>query len=112
MKLTTQMRAEIDTTHTRVSQLAQEFWMTIRRATESLGRISSETGENMAAIIEELKTHKVRIENILCETDIQEQDHLSTTMADRWLRKRFFNELALRKSNCPLSNCFSVLVKR
>ena len=90
MKLTTQMRAEIDTTHTRVSQLAQEFWTTIRRATESLGRISSKTGEDMAAIIEELKTHKVRIENILCETDIQEQGQLSYTLTNRWLRRRFF----------------------
>ena len=78
MRLTTQMRVEIDTTHTRVSQLAQEFWMTIRRATERLGRISSETGGNMAAIIEELKTHKVRIENILCETDVKEQGHSNT----------------------------------
>ena len=90
MKLTTQMRVEIDTTHTRVSQLAQEFWTTIRRATESLGRISSKTGEDMAAIIEELKTHKVRIENILCETDIQEQGQLSYTLTNRWLRRRFF----------------------
>ena len=110
MKLTTQMRVEIDTTHARISQLAQEFWTTIRRATESLGRISFETRGNMTAIIEELKTHKVRIENILCETDVKEQGHSSYTRTSSGFLERFY-ELALRKNNCLLSNCFSILVK-
>ena len=36
----------------------------------------SEYGEEYDAMMQELSIYKVRIENILCETDIKEQDHL------------------------------------
>ena len=82
----------------------------LNRATEKRNRISFDIGGNMTTIIEELKTHKVRVENILCETDVKEQGHSSYTRTSSGFLERFY-ELALRKNNCLLSNCFSILVK-
>ena len=38
--------------------------------------ISGEDKEKFHAFYEELNSYKVRLENILCETDKKEQDHL------------------------------------
>ena len=38
--------------------------------------ISSEDKDIFRSIMEELNPYKVRLENILCETDIKEQGHL------------------------------------
>ena len=39
------------------------------------GDFQSKYGEQFLAIIQELSNYKERMENILCETDIKEQDH-------------------------------------
>ena len=41
-----------------------------------LGQISDEYGEEYEDVIQELSIYKVKMENILCKTDIKEQDHL------------------------------------
>ena len=69
MRLTTQMRAEIETIGTRFAQIRlQELSQFERfcsvRSSFGRGKIDS--------IINELNTYKVRLENILCETDNKE----------------------------------------
>ena len=69
MRLTTQMRAEMKTIRTRLAQI---------RALElsHLKRDYSLGGGKADSIINELFTYKVRLENILCETDNKEQDQI------------------------------------
>ena len=73
MKLTTQMRAEIDTIQTQVVHLAHELRLiqwghrhSVREKNDPFVRTEFK---------EELKTHKIRMENILCETDVKEPGH-------------------------------------
>ena len=58
MKLSSQMRAEIDTTIMRVVQLAQEFHMI-----KPVPGQRYSVRESMTRNMEELKTHKIRMEN-------------------------------------------------
>ena len=72
MRLTTQMAAEIETIGIRVEHMFQEVFPF------ALGgrKITFETKELFDAIIQEVTTYKVRLENLLCETDKKEQAHL------------------------------------
>ena len=66
--LTTQMRDELETIRLRFVRITQEF-----SDFERLVRKTSFDGRGKAdSIINELYTYKVRLENILCETDHKE----------------------------------------
>ena len=72
MQLTTQMLAEVEAINTQASHIADEIVNLGRNRTklgiETLGRRS-------CTFIAELNPYKVRLENILCETDVKEHVH-------------------------------------
>ena len=70
MQLTTQMKAEIKAMQIRNQHLIQKVCPLIGEAV-SLG-----IKEIIHTSIQEMATYKVRLENLLCETDIKEQGHL------------------------------------
>ena len=74
MKLTAQLQAEMETIKTRCVEIHMELVSTNMEVTANY-RISSENKENYRKIMEELIPYKVRLENILCETDKKEQAH-------------------------------------
>ena len=65
--LTTQMRDELETIRLRFVRITQEF-----SDFERLSRTSIDCRGKADSIINELNTYKVRLENILCETDHKE----------------------------------------
>ena len=73
MQLTNQMLAEIETIRTRVGQVYKTFVIPM----EFEASQPKPSFEILArhVIIAELNPCKVRLENILCETDIKEQAH-------------------------------------
>ena len=75
MQLTTQMQAEIETIRTRVDHIGDQVWIPLETEVGSSGEILPEYEEIAQEVIEELNPYKVRLENILCETDKKEQAH-------------------------------------
>ena len=75
MKFTAQLHAEVKAIKTRCNQMGLEF-ETNKMEVFRNRRISSENKEITRNIIKKLNPDKVRLENILCETDIKEQGHL------------------------------------
>ena len=73
MKLTTQMRAEIETIRKRVLQIYDVRYKIYMEPMTETTAINIK--QNSPAIIAELNPYKVRLENLLCETDIKEQAH-------------------------------------
>ena len=69
MRLTTQMQVEIGNIRTRVDFMVLHVWDPLTKA-----QVRDENAIALAAIAE-LNPYKVRLENILCETDIKEQAH-------------------------------------
>ena len=81
MRLTTQLRAEVEATRMRVVLLTRDvlhLGLECQRRDPELTDVIvyPEYKQKFDAIIEELNIYKVRLENILCETDLKEQDHL------------------------------------
>jgi len=79
MRFTTQMRAEIETIQKLIHHINKEFLGPMIMSAMRRGgpkTISMEEKENFRALYEELNSYKVRLENILCETDKKEQGHL------------------------------------
>ena len=72
MQLTTQMTAEIGAIRTRGHYIIKKVYSCI----DDSRKITFETKEFFDASIRELTTYKIRLENILCETDKKEQAHL------------------------------------
>ena len=72
MRLDTLMKAEIKTINVQVGHIIQKVDPFIG----GTKYISFETKELFDASIRELTTYKVRLENLLCETDKKEQAHL------------------------------------
>ena len=75
MQLTTQMQAEIETIRKRVDHICDHFWIPLETEVGSSGEILPEYEEIAQEVIEEVNPYKVRLENILCETDKKEQAH-------------------------------------
>ena len=67
MELTTQMLAETDAIRTRVHDISKEM--------SNLRLIHELEDRRFHAFMAELNPYKVRLENILCETDVKEQAH-------------------------------------
>ena len=76
MRLTTQMQAEFETIHGRIECIKKEVLTSVIEDFERFGGVSFQTGTKNEIFYEELNTYKVRMENILCETDDKEQDQL------------------------------------
>lgn len=75
MRLTTQMRAEVEKVHTRSNEFIERIEKLMQFSDfEGLDGTSIGGGDKIDSIINELSTYKVRLENILCETDDKEQD--------------------------------------
>ena len=78
MQLTTQMLAEIGSIQTRVYSIANEIIKPMSSAMifEEPNKVEFEIRDRKSrAIIAELNPYKVRLENILCETDRKERAH-------------------------------------
>ena len=73
MHLTTQMQAEIGTIRTRVGYIVDQVWHPLEKEMMRRGGCNAEDKSTSHSIIAELDAYKVRLENILCETDIKEQ---------------------------------------
>ena len=71
MQLTTQMKAEMDTIQERADHIIQSLFKVCSKCFVKV----SEMKEFFDASIREVTIYKVRLENLLCETDIKEQDH-------------------------------------
>ena len=77
MRLTPQMQAEIETMRARRVFLIDQVWVPLEKEMIRRGWFPKDL-DTIKAIIAELKPYKVRLENILCETDIKEQAHQHT----------------------------------
>ena len=74
MQLTTQMRSEIETIRKRLDDI-DKFLQEKMIKKRFLDDEFLEATKELAGIILELNPYKVRLENILCETDSKEQVH-------------------------------------
>ena len=72
MKLTIQMIVEIETIRTRTGHISKKVCPFL----DGTRNVKFETNELFDASIQEMNTYKVRLENLLCETDKKEQAHL------------------------------------
>ena len=77
MRLTPQMQVEIGKIRTRVEFMVQQVCAPLEAKMMKRGGylIRGEDDVIAHAAIAELNPYKVRLENILCETDIKEQAH-------------------------------------
>ena len=75
MKLSAHLLAELLAIETRFNQIDMEFQTKKMEVLRKRG-IFSEDQDIFRSIMEELNPYKVRLENILCETDIKGQGHL------------------------------------
>ena len=80
MQLTTQMQAEIETIRTRVDHICHQVCVPLETEVGSGGEMLPEYEEIVQEVIEELNSYKVRLENILCETD--EKEHVRSNYSD------------------------------
>ena len=76
MRLTTQMQAVFETVQGRIDCIQREVTVSIMKDFERFGGVTCQTGAKNETFYEELNTYKVKMENILCETDDKEQDQL------------------------------------
>ena len=74
MRLTTQMQAELETIQGRIECIKNEVILSVIEDFERFGGVSFQTDTKNEIFYEELNTYKVKMENILCETDDKEQD--------------------------------------
>ena len=72
MRLTTQMIAEFETIRKRAKHILQKVCPFL----DGHRNITFETNDLFDSSIQELTTYNVRLENLLCETDLKEQAHL------------------------------------
>ena len=76
MQLSAQLRAEMEAIQARFDQLSMEYNTNKKEILRKRFLLSSEDKEIFRSIMKELNPFKVRLENILCETDIKGQGHL------------------------------------
>ena len=77
MQLTTQMQAEVETIGTRVKIIMEQIWIPLRTELMKHSTLFPEDEDIGHEIIAELNPYKVRLENILCETDKKEHVRLN-----------------------------------
>ena len=72
MRLTTQMIAEFETIRKRAGHISKKVCPFL----DGTRNITFEANDLFDSSIQELTTYNVRLENLLCETDLKEQAHL------------------------------------
>ena len=75
MQFTSQMQAEMETIGKLVNHIDREVLDRLKTERQRCGCLTDKGKEICHAAIVELSPYKVRLENILCETDIKEQVH-------------------------------------
>ena len=75
MQLTTQMQADLKTIRSRVDLISEQFWIPLEAELTSRIKITLKHVKIAHVVYSELHPYKVRLENMLCETDIKEQAH-------------------------------------
>ena len=80
MQLTTQMQAEVETIGTRVQLINDQIWIPLRTELMKHSTFTPEDEVIGHEIIAELNPYKVRLENILCETD--KKEHVRSNYSD------------------------------
>ena len=70
MRLTEQMKAEIDSISKYITEIGPN--LPLLRSEILGGRLSSNGRIYIDVTAEQLSSHKVRLENLLCETDLKE----------------------------------------
>ena len=73
MRLTTQMQAEIESIRTRFDLIDAQAWVPLTESMKRRRGFLAKDKETAHATIAELNHYKIRLENMLCETDIKEQ---------------------------------------
>ena len=76
MQLTTQMIVKLKTIEQRFNHIKNNVWSPLGREFEELGGTSLKIKTTIGAIIQEFSSYKIVLENMLCETDIKEQDNI------------------------------------
>ena len=75
-KLTAQLRAEMEAIEARLGQVKMEILTNLNVVARNQCIVYDENKEFCRLLMKEVNSYKVRLENILCETDIKEQGHL------------------------------------
>ena len=75
MHLTTQMQAEFETIRKRLDVISKQIWIPLEMKLMRRYRITPEDINIGQVVLAEVKPYKIRLENILCETDCKEQAH-------------------------------------
>ena len=73
MRLTVQMQAEIESIRTRFDLSSLQVWRPLSEGMKRRGGFLAKDEDTANATIAELNPYKIRLENMLCETDIKEQ---------------------------------------
>ena len=74
MRLTTQMQAEFESIRIRLYLIHDQVLIPLsERLTRRDYQVLAKDRDTVHPILEELNPYKIRLENILCETDIKEQ---------------------------------------
>ena len=74
MRLTAQMQSEIESIRTQIDLAFQQVWIPLTEELHRRGyQVLAKDKDTAHATIAELNPYKIRLENMLCETDIKEQ---------------------------------------
>ena len=73
MLLTAQMLDEIDSIQTRLNVDYDQVWIPMLEGWKKRGGFLTRDKNTAHATIAELNPYKIRLENMLCQTDIKEQ---------------------------------------
>ena len=75
MQLTTQMQAEMKTIRKRIDLISEQVWIPLEADVTKRVRVTFDHIQTAHVVYAELNPYKVRLENMLCDTDCKEQAH-------------------------------------
>ena len=84
MRLTVQMQAEIESIRTRFDLSSLQVWRPLSEGMKRRGGFLAKDEDTANATIAELNPYKIRLENMLCETDIKEQARSPMNLRQRF----------------------------
>ena len=98
MRLSAQMKAELESIRTRLNLGYNQVWIPLTEELTRRGYLKTAKDRDTAhATIAELIPYKIRLENMLCETDIKEQArspmNLRIVPLQSWIFAELVNEL-------------------
>ena len=105
MQLTTQMHAEMGTIQTRVDHISIQVWIPLETEWMRRCKMTDEDVNIINAVNAELNPYKVRLENILCETDMKEQAQSNKQYIELYLiRFSTFLKVTVHLLTCARKN--------